>query len=90
MKRIFLISLSIFISTITFAQNNYYWSAGKKHYLKADTGMFIVKFSGTGRTRLQNIRSLQNKKEIRYVTPIKDNLGIIIAGGGYPADSGKA
>ena len=90
MKRIFLISLSILICAVTFAQNNYYWSAGKKHYLKADTGMYIVKFSGTGSTRMQNIRALQNNKKIRYVTPIKDNLGIIIAGGWYFADSRKA
>lgn len=90
MKRITLISLSIFICAITFAQNNYYWSAGKKHYLKENPDMFIVKFSGTDKVRVQNFLTLQNNKEIRYLTLIKDNLGIIVAGGGYFAYNGKA
>ena len=81
MKKAIFLTILIVISIITFAQNNYYWSAGKKIYLKENPDIFIVKFSVTTKDVGQSVQNLRNKKEIRYVTPIKNSLGIIVAGG---------
>ncbi len=43
MKRTLLTIATICIVTFTYGQNEYYWSAGKKHYLKKEVGSFIVK-----------------------------------------------
>jgi len=67
------------ISIVVFAQNNYYWSAGIKHFLEEEPGVFIVKFTGEDKTE-DIIKNLQNKQDIEYVTSIKDDLGIIVAG----------
>jgi len=75
MKRIFVSLAIIAITIVAFAQNNYYWSAGIKHYLKEKPGVFIVKFAGKEKI----IKNLQRKQDIEYVTSIKDDLGIIIA-----------
>jgi len=78
MKRIFVSLAIIAITIVAFAQNNYYWSAGIKHYLKEEPGVFIVKFTGKEITE-DIIKNLQSKQDIEYVTSIKDDLGIIIA-----------
>ena len=83
MKRIIFITIFITISIFSFAQNDYYWSAGKKHYLTEDTNIFIVKFVGETKNVEQKIQSLRSVKEIKHVTSIKDNLGIVVAGGHY-------
>ncbi len=90
MKKVIFATILIVISIISFAQNNYYWSAGKKIYLKENPNVFIVKFSDTTKNIEQSVQYLRNKKEIKYVTPIRNNLGIIIAGGGYYTDSRQA
>ena len=66
------------ISIAVFAQNDYYWSGGIKHYLKEESGVYIVKF--TSKEKIQDIKkNLQSKQDIEYVTSIKDNLGLIIS-----------
>ncbi len=80
MKRIIITTIFLSISIFTFAQSNYYWSAGKKHYLKENPAVFIVKFSGTESFQDAQ-KELQKNQGIQYVTPLKNNLGIIIAGG---------
>jgi len=78
MKKLFITLAIIAITIVAFAQNNYYWSAGIKHYLKEEPGVFIVKFTGKEKTE-DIIKNLQRKQDIEYVTSIKDDLGIIIA-----------
>ena len=81
MKKLFITLAIASISIVVFAQNDYYWSAGKKHYLKKEPGTFIVKF--TGKEKIQDVKmNLLGKQGIKYIAPIKDNLGIIIEGGG--------
>jgi hypothetical protein len=80
-KKVIFTTILMAMSIIAFAQNNYYWSAGKKIYLKENPDVFIVKFSDTTKDIGQSVQNLRNKKEIRYMTPIKNSLGIIIAGG---------
>ena len=80
MKKIVITTIFLSISIFTFTQSNYYWSANKKHYLKENPAVFIVKFSGT--VRFQDAqKELQKNQGIQYVAPLKNNLGIIIAGG---------
>ena len=82
MKKLFITLAIAFISIVVFAQNDYYWSAGKKHYLKKEPGTFIVKF--TGKEKIQDVqKELQKRQGIQSVTFLKNDLGIIIAGGGY-------
>jgi len=78
MKKLFITLAIIAITIVAFAQNNYYWSAGIKHYLKEEPGVFIVKFTGKEITE-DIIKNLQSKQDIEYVASIKDDLGIIIA-----------
>jgi len=66
MKRIFVSLAIIAITIVAFAQNNYYWSAGIKHYLKEKPGVFIVKFTGKEKTE-DIIKNLQRKQDIEYV-----------------------
>ena len=57
MKKIVLATVFFAISLLSFAQNNYYWSGGKKHYLKEDPNVFIVKFTGTTKNIEQNVQA---------------------------------
>ena len=78
MKKIIITTIFLAISLFTFAQSNYYWSAGKKHYLKEEPSAFIVNFAD--KDKLQDVqKELQSKQDIEYVTSIKDNLGLIIS-----------
>ena len=80
MKRIIITIIFLSISIFTFTQSNYYWSANKKHYLNENSAVFIVKFSGTERFQDAQ-KKLQKSQGIQYVAPLKNNLGIIVAGG---------
>ena len=82
MKKTIITTFLLAISIFAFTQSNYYWSAGKKHYLKENPAVFIVKFSGT--EKLQDAqKELQKRQGIQSVIFLKNDLGIIIAGGGY-------
>ena len=78
MKKLFITLAIATISIAVFAQNDYYWSVGIKHYLKEEPGVYIVKFTGKEKTE-DIINNLQKKQDIEYVTYIKDNLGLIFA-----------
>lgn len=88
MKRIIITTIFLSISIFTFAQSNYYWSAGKKHYLKENPTVFIVKFSGTESFQDAQ-KELQKNQGIQYVTPLKNDLGIVIVGAGTVLTSEK-
>ncbi len=58
---------------ITIAQSDYYWSAGKKHFLQEMPNSYIVKFNDT--ISIQQIKSnIKNRNIMLY--EIKDMLGI--------------
>lgn len=77
MKKTIFTTIFLAISLFTFAQNNYYWSVGKKHYLKEKPSVFIVNFAD--KEKLQDVqKELQSEQDIEYAISIKDNLGLII------------
>jgi serine protease len=78
MKKLFIFIAITAISIVAFAQNNYFWSASKKHYLEEEPGVYIVQF--TSKEKTEDIKkNLRSKQDIKYVTSIKDNLGLIIS-----------
>ncbi|MBE9481330.1 MAG: hypothetical protein IMY69_06510, partial [Bacteroidetes bacterium] len=88
MKRIIITTIFLAISLFTFAQSNYYWSAGKKHYLKENPSVFIVKFAD--KEKMPDVqKELQSKQDIEYVTSIKDNLGMIVSRDGIDLTTDK-
>lgn len=78
MKKLFLLLLLLTVSIITCAQDNYYWSAGKKNYIRVDTGVFVVKYKQN--FKISNVKAaLLGKYGIKNITPFRNNLGIINA-----------
>ncbi|GAB1450665.1 hypothetical protein MASR2M47_07210 [Draconibacterium sp.] len=57
MKKITLTLIVILFTSFVYAQNDYYWSAGKKHYLKQQAHAFVVKIhEESAFENLQNIK----------------------------------
>lgn len=78
MKKIIITTMFLAIGIFSFAQSNYYWSAGKKHYLKEKPSAFVVKFAD--KDIIQDVqKELQSEQDIEYATSIKENLGLIIS-----------
>lgn len=78
MKKTLLQLLFLSLSIITFAQNNYYWSAGRKNYIQEDTGVFVIKYRQN--VKIENVRaSLLGKLGIRHITSLRNNVGILNA-----------
>jgi subtilisin family serine protease len=76
MKKINLTIIVILFVSFVYAQNDYYWSADKKHYLKQQTNAFVVKlYKELSFDSAQKIKSDRNFKE---VTKMKRDLGIVV------------
>ena len=88
MKRFYIAFAMTAIGIVGFAQNDFYWSASIKHYLKELPGVFIVKFMGEKELQIEK-KNLQSKQGIKYVSLIKDNIGIVIEKQGASLTSEK-
>ncbi len=78
MKKIFLLLLFLTLSIVTCAQNNYYWSAGKKNYIQENTGIFVIKYKQN--IKIENVKAaLLGKLGIKHITSLRSNLGILYA-----------
>ena len=78
MKKLFLLLLLFTVSIIACAQENYYWSAGKKNYIRVNTGVFVVKYKQN--SKITNVKaSLLGKFGIKHISSLRSNLGIINA-----------
>lgn len=65
-------------SIILSAQNNYYWSAGKKHFLKENSTVMIVRF--TEKESFKNIKQkLEGDQIIRHISRMGEGLGKVFS-----------
>ncbi len=77
MKRINLTLIVIFLTSFAYAQNDYYWSAGKKHYLKQQTNAFVVKLQKE--FDFENSQKIKSERNLKELTRMKSDLGIAIS-----------
>lgn len=77
MKRINLTLIVIFLTSFVYAQNDYYWSAGKKHYLKQQTNAFVVKLQKE--FDFENSQKIKSERNLKELTRMKSDLGIAIS-----------
>ncbi|MCF8360916.1 MAG: S8 family serine peptidase [Prolixibacteraceae bacterium] len=77
MKKINLTLIVILFTSFVYAQNDYYWSAGKKHFLKQQTNAFVVKLQEE--LTFDNARKIKSDRNLKELTIMKRNLGIIVA-----------
>lgn len=76
MKKINLTFIIILLASFVFAQNDYYWSAGKKHYLKPHDNVFVVKMQKE--LTLENAQKIKGEQNLKEITKMKRNLGIVV------------
>ena len=77
MKRINLTLIAILFASFVFAQNDYYWSAGKKHFLKQQANSFVVKLQEE--QTFDNAQKIKSDRNFKELTRMKRNLGIVVA-----------
>ncbi|MDP3916077.1 MAG: S8 family serine peptidase [Bacteroidota bacterium] len=77
MKKINLTLIVIFLTSFVYAQNDYYWSAGKKHYLKQQTNAFVVKLQKE--FDFENSQNIKSERNLKELTRMKSDLGIAIS-----------
>jgi hypothetical protein len=77
MKKINLTLIVIFLTSFVYAQNDYYWSAGKKHYLKKEANAFVVKLQKE--FDFENSQKIKSERNLKELTRMKSDLGIAIS-----------
>ena len=76
MKKINLTLIVILLTLFVYAQDNYYWSAGKKHFLKQQSHSFVVKLQDE--LDFGNAQKIKNDRKLNELTRMKKNLGIVV------------
>lgn len=75
MKRIFITTALVLFSTlITLSQNHYYWSGGKKLYLKESTTKYIVESSYND---ILTMDKLSRSENVTQVGNLKGKLKLV-------------
>jgi hypothetical protein len=65
MKRIFLTTAFVLFSVlVTLSQNHYYWSGGKKLYLKESTTKYIIESSDNDVLSMDKLIKNENVKQV--------------------------
>ncbi len=78
MKKINLTLIVIFLTSFVYAQSSYYWSAGKKHYLKKQSDTYVVKLEKE-QSFEDAVETLESKRSIEKLIKIKQDIGIVFA-----------
>jgi len=76
MKKILLTLIVILLTSFVYAQNDYYWSAGKRHYLKQQANAFVVKLQKE--LTFEKAQKMKSDRNLKELTRMKRNLGIVI------------
>ncbi len=76
MKKITLTLIVILFTSFVYAQNDYYWSAGKKHYLKQQAHAFVVKIHEE--LAFENLQKIKGDRNFKELTKMKSTLGIVV------------
>ena len=76
MKRLYLTLIVILLASFVYAQNNYYWSNGKKHYLKPELKKIIVKLKNE-QSFENTVAKFERDKNIKKISKIKRDIGIV-------------
>lgn len=76
-KKINLTLIAILFTSFVYAENDYYWSAGKKHYLKQQTNAYVVKLAKE--LDFDNAQKIKSDRNFKELTRMKRHLGIVIA-----------
>jgi hypothetical protein len=75
MKKINLTLIVLLFTSFVYAQNDYYWSAGKKHYLKQQAHTFVVKLQEE--PTFENLQKIKGDRNFKELTKMKRNLGVV-------------
>jgi len=70
-----MLTLTLVVSFV-YAQNDYYWSAGKKHFITPQAGVFIIKLEQEV-SFPSAIDNLKSDGKIKSLTKVKRDIGIV-------------
>jgi hypothetical protein len=73
-KLLIIIAVSILVFSELSAQNNYYWSGGKKLFLDTLPGVFVVQLKA-GKSFKHVKQNFEKKPVISQITRIKNQVG---------------
>lgn len=79
MKKINLTFIAIMLASLIYAQNDYYMSRGKKHYLNKQPNAFIVKLE-KGLNFENTAKFFERDTNIIKLARIKGDIGIVVGG----------
>jgi subtilisin family serine protease len=79
MRQVTLLTYFSLFALFVNGQNDYYWSSGKKHYLKPKNDVFIIKIDQESDFQ-RTIDNFKYDNKVRKIVKLKNNIGIVITG----------